>query len=118
MFAATCSSVTVLAARDLDGTYEEGPTTGDSFYRPGGTTFYEIYKFTSSDVPGWYIAVGNTVVYRVSEPWRFGVGGRPTAVASFEAPGMDASRSLVAATRAHVSLTAVRDLRRSDLWLG
>ena len=63
--AGSCTTITVSGVGDLDGTYEKGSTTGDPFVRAGGTTFYEIYQFTS-DVPGWYIAVGNTVVYRVS----------------------------------------------------
>ena len=67
VYAATCSSIAVSGVGDLDGTYEEGSAAGDPFYRPGGTTFYEIYQF-SSDVPGWYIAVGGGAVYRVSGP--------------------------------------------------
>ena len=67
IYAATCASVTVSGTRDLDGTYEEGAAAGDPFVRAEDTITYEIYQF-SSDVPGWYISAGNSVVYRVSEP--------------------------------------------------
>ena len=68
IYAATCSSIAVSGVGDLDGTYEEGPTAGDPFYRPGGSTFYEIYQFIGSSSAGWYIAVGGGAVYRVSGP--------------------------------------------------
>lgn len=66
-FAASCTSVKVSGVAKLDGTYEEGPTTGDPFYRAAGTTFYEMYQFIGTYASGWFIENENNVVYRVRE---------------------------------------------------
>ena len=70
----------------MDGTYDEGPIAGDPFARTEGIILYEIYRFSNSDTAGWYIAVDNGVVYRVSGAWRFVESCCPAAEVAFETP--------------------------------